>query len=205
MLESKFGRHRSVFFFCWSCDAYGRLTFVRLDFHCAKEKAKREEKDEEKKEKQYFQFIFSYVDFRRFTKLSLIFYWIGYCGQFLYQLRLLSRQSSITLSSSLRLASFEWVSQLFSNRNGHSYKYKCVIFIFNILLDIHEANSKTKHTFYYLLNCDFLMSLDLYVMTNYPFGIHFTHNLCSISIKSSETFISIYNNHFKTTDRMPFN
>lgn len=161
MLESRFGRHRSVFFllvmWCvWS-------SHVRpVGFSLCQRKIKREENDGEKKEKQYFQFIFSYVDFRRFTKLSLIFYWIGYCGQFLYQIRLLSRQSSITLSPSLRLVSSEWVSQLFSNQTGHSYEYNGVISIFNILQDIHKTNLKTKHTFYYLLNCDFPMSLNLY-------------------------------------------
>lgn len=55
----------------WSCGAYARLTFAQLwSFHCTQKR-------------RYFQFIFLFVDFRRFTKVSLIFYWIGYCGQFL--------------------------------------------------------------------------------------------------------------------------
>lgn len=117
-LESSFGRHRFFFSSSWSCGAFGRLTFARLDFHCAKEN------QQEKKEKQYFQFIFSFVDFSvHKTVIDFLLDWL------LWPIFIAVSIVSSILNRSLSLAFSEWVSQLFSNRT-------CVIhmctFIFSL-------------------------------------------------------------------------
>lgn len=111
---------------------------------------------------------------------------------------------------SLSKSGFFWmgISIIFQSNLCDSYVYIYFLSIFNILYDIHKliGRRQTKKK----THLDFIFYwIVIFGRKWLKSGWNWFHLYlpCSISIKSSETYIRIriHYNHFKTTDRMPFN
>lgn len=113
--DSIFGSHHFLLFLYVSCGPFRCLMFTPPVSWSYAQWNEARKKQTNERQKQYFQFIFSCSLIFRFTKLSLIFYWIGYWSPFLFQLTIMSRQSESNLCLCLAL-SVRRVSQLFSNQ-----------------------------------------------------------------------------------------